>query len=87
MEASWATESEASPEGSEAAIPMSSVGGTDADVVEANVMPASAGQLLNHEPPWMQTLEIVASVNSAPLWQLVQPPLPEAIQAELLKRS
>src|SRR5215467_9808055 len=74
IEASCAAESEASPEGSEAAIPMSSSVGLTPMLWK----PTSCQRPLGNSSttPREATLETVASVNSPPLWQLVHPPLP-----------
>src|ERR1041385_1362676 len=74
IEASCAAEREARPEGSEAAIPMSSLVGLTPMLWK----PTSCQRPLDKSSttPREATLETVASVNSPPLWQLVHPPLP-----------
>src|SRR4029077_856147 len=76
MEASWATESDANPEGSEAARPMSSVVGRTPMLWKPISCQRPPGSTSTTLPPLCSTFETVASVSSAPLWQLVQPPLP-----------
>src|SRR5215472_17139185 len=74
IEASCAAESEDSPEGSAAAISWSSSTGRTPMLWKPTSchlpLPSSS------TTPRAEMLEIAAPVNSAPLWQLVHPPLP-----------
>src|SRR6476646_11366874 len=74
MEASCAAESEARPEGSEAAMPMSSSVGRTPMLWKPTSCQRPPGK--RSTTPRVAMLETVASVNSPPLWQLVHPPLP-----------
>src|ERR1041385_4176587 len=76
MEASCATESDASPDGSEAAMPRSSFTGLTPMLWKPISCQRPPGSTSTTLPPCACTLETVASVNSPPLWQLVQCPLP-----------
>src|SRR5690348_786410 len=74
-EAIWATESEGNPEGSGAPTPRSSVVGRTPMLWK----PTSCHDPLascSTKPPRAATLDQEASVSSAPLWHLLQPPLP-----------